>query len=185
MVLRRVIAATLVAPALVIACGSDRVTGPEPGGLVQGTVEPTGPAGPPITFPFTPDVEDVIPSGVYTMTIEFDQSCGIPLSLNPMTYEVTARKGFLGTTEARPRPLTGSVNNYSFMTWNLPLSFNDDLDSGNCSQRDHISEPALYACGSGSIGRSNGGLSATIIGSAWVDAVVFVQRVRGSSVRLR
>ena len=178
MVLRRVIAATLVAPALVIACGSDRLTGPEPGAaLVQGTVEPIPPAPiPPAPAPppvpsrpvFTPDVEDVIPSGVYTMTIEFDQSCGIPPSLNPMTYELTARKGFLGTTEARPRPLTGFVNNYSFMTWNLPISFNDDLDSGNCGQPDHVSEPALYACGAGFIGRSNGGLAATITGSAWI-----------------
>ena len=74
------------------------------------------------------------------MTIEFDQSCGIPPSLNPMTYELTARKGFLGTTEARPRPLTGFVNNYSFMTWNMGPSFNDDLDSGKCGQPDHISE---------------------------------------------
>ena len=171
MVSRCVIAAIVVAPALMIACGSDRLTGPEPGAaVVQGTGGPTpsGPAGPVVPFPFTPDVEDVIPSGVYTMTIEFDRSCGIPPSLNPMTYELTARKGFLGTTEARPRPLTGSVNNYSFMTWNLPLSFNDDLDSGNCGQPDHISEPPLYACGFGFIGRSNAGLSATISGAAWV-----------------
>ena len=171
MVPRFVIAATLVAPALAIACGSGLLTGPEPAAaVVQGTgPTPTGPAGPGSPFPFTPDVEDVIPSGVYTMTIEFDQSCGIPPALNPMTYELTARKGFLGTTEARPRPLTGSVNNYSFMTWNLPASFNDDLDSGNCGQPDHISEFPLYACGYGSIARSNGGrLSATISGAAWV-----------------
>ena len=171
MVPRCVIAATLVAPALVIACGSDGLTGPEPGAVVvQGTVPPNppGPAGPLIPFPFTPDVEDVIPSGVYTMTIEFDQSCEIPPSLNPMTYELTARKGFLGTTEARPRPLTGFVNTYSFMTWNMGPSFNDDLDSGKCGQPDHISEPPLYACGTGFIARSTGGLSATLTGSAWV-----------------
>jgi hypothetical protein len=61
-----------------------------------------------------------------------------------------------------------TVNNYSFMTWNLPLSFSDDLDSGNCDQSDHISEPPLYSCGSGFIVRVDGGLAATITGSAWV-----------------
>jgi hypothetical protein len=166
--LRHVIAATLVAPALGIACGSDRLTGPEQGAaMVQGTVEPT-PVPNPFPPVFTPDIEDVIPSGLYTMRIEFDKSCRIPPSLNPMTYEVTARKGFLVTTEARPRPLNGFVNNYSFMTWNLPLSFNDDFDSGTCDQPDHISEPALYSCGDGFIGRSSGGLAATITGAAWV-----------------
>lgn len=166
MVLRCVIAATLVAPALGIACGSDRLTGPEYA-MVQATVEPT-PVPNPLAPVFTRDIEDVIPSGVYTMTIEFDRSCGIPPSLNPMTYELTSKKGFLATTEARPRPLTGFVNNYSFITWNLPLSFNDDFDAGNCAQADHVSEPPLYACGSGTIGRIDGGLAVTIAGAAWV-----------------
>ena len=171
MVLRCVLAATLVAPALVIACGSGQFTGPEPGtAVVQGTVSPTPPAPAPLPGRpvFTPDVEDVIPSGEYTMRIEFDESCRIPPSLNPMTYALSARKGFLVTTEARPQPLTGSVNNYSFMMWNLPISFNDDLDSGNCGRPDHVSEPALYACGFGFIGRSSGGLAATITGAAWL-----------------
>ena len=137
---------------------------------MQGAVGPAppAPARPQLPFPFTPDVEDVIPSGVYTMTIEFDPSCRIPPSLNPMTYELTAAKGFLVTREARPRPLTGSVNNYSFMMWNLPLSFNDDLDSGICYQPDHLSEPPLYACGFGTIGRIDGELAVTITGAAWV-----------------
>ena len=176
MALRQVIAATLVAPALVIACGSDRLTGPEPGAaLAQTTVEPPPPPpapNPPLPNPFppvfNPDVEAVIPSGVYTMTIEFDPSCRIPPSLNPMTYELTAKKGFLGTTEARPRPLTGSINGYSFMKWNLPISFEDDLDSGNCGQADHIADPPLHACGAGFISRTDSGLVATIMGSAWV-----------------
>ena len=162
----RVIVATLVAPILVIACRSDRLTGPDPGNAVtQGTVAPPTPPFPPV---FTPDVEDVIPSGLYTMKIEFDKSCGLPSSLNPMTYQLEARKGFLVTTEARPRPLNGYVNNYSFITWNLPASFSDDLDGGLCALPDHISDPALSACGCGFVVRFNGGLAATLTGSAWV-----------------
>ena len=96
MVSRCVIAAILVAPALMIACGSDRLTGPEPGAaVVQGTGGPTpsGPAGPVVPFPFTPDVEDVIPSGVYTMTIEFDRSCGKSSDVHAAT--VTAKAAYL------------------------------------------------------------------------------------------
>jgi hypothetical protein len=95
MILRRAIVATLVAPIFVVACGSDGLTGPDPGAaVVQGSVEPTPPAPIlPVPWPpvYTPDIEDVIPSGVYTMTIGFDQSCRIPPSLNPMTYELTSR----------------------------------------------------------------------------------------------
>ena len=175
MVLRPAVVATLVVPVFAGACGSDRLTGPEPGAaVVQGAVEPSPPAPIlPVPFPpvYTPDIEDVIPSGVYTMTIEFDQSCRIPSSLNPMTYELTSRKLSQRTTEARPLPLAMTVNNYSFMTWNLPFSFSDDLDSGNCDQPDRISEPPLYSCGSGFISRVNGGLAATIRGSAWVGDV--------------
>ena len=97
----RVIVATLVAPILVIACGSDRLTGPDPGNAVtQGTVAPPTPPFPPV---FTPDVEDVIPSGLYTMKIEFDKSCGGSTGgLQPPSQDLRGWVTSRGGLAARP-----------------------------------------------------------------------------------
>jgi hypothetical protein len=150
------------------ACGTTAPVAPGP------AAEPSATRIPPPVFPPTRrPIEEVIVEGEYTMTIELEQACALPTSLNPMTYELNVQFGSLPfavmwTSEQRPRSIQGSLNGYSFLKWNTTLQAEDDLDFGRCAVADHVADPPLSICGAGFFYRTSTGYAADITGGAYI-----------------
>ena len=101
-------------------------------------------------------------AGPYTLTIEADESCAVPSSLQVLNYDVWLErtrfrylgvrvpgKDFVGDLWARAREDQG-----------LELRWNVD-----CEAADTVGSTAFYLCGQGSARATNGTISGVLVGA--------------------